>query len=88
MNNAQSSIAVIGTGRACEIPKDRKGRAIWKYGSEVVEVQTPYLTYDEAKAMYKRFMKEPKKIESISADSTIDAVDDLSSVGDVSKAKE
>jgi hypothetical protein len=88
MNNAQSSIAVIGTGRACEIPKDRKGRAIWKYGSEVVEVQTPYLTYDEARAMYKRFIKEPKNIENISSNPNIDTVDDLSTVGGASDTKE
>jgi hypothetical protein len=85
MNNAQSSISVIGTGRACEIPKDRKGRAIWKYGSEIFEVQTPYLSFDEAKAIYKQHMKPQKKEEVVPADEATEKVADFSLVGTIIK---
>jgi DNA segregation ATPase FtsK/SpoIIIE-like protein len=63
MNNAQSSISVIGCGRASEIPKDKKGRAIWKYGSEMLEVQTPYLSHDEMKAIFKEHKKSQPAAE-------------------------
>lgn len=47
MLNDASSITVLGTGRATELPAI-PGRAIWKCGAEMVEVQTPYLETEEA----------------------------------------
>ena len=42
MMNDASSIAVLGNGRATDLPKV-PGRAIWKNGADMIEVQTPYL---------------------------------------------
>lgn len=47
MMNDASSIAVLGNGRATDLPKV-PGRAIWKNGIEMLEVQTPFLTPEEA----------------------------------------
>ena len=45
-----SSILVLGNGRATDLPRI-KGRAIWKKGSELVEVQTPLLTEEVTKRL-------------------------------------
>lgn len=47
MVNDASSIAVLGNGRATDLPKV-PGRAIWKNGIEMIEVQTPFLSADSA----------------------------------------
>lgn len=47
MMNDASSIAVLGNGRATDLPKI-PGRAIWKNGIEMLEVQTPFLSTEEA----------------------------------------
>ncbi len=50
MMNDASSIAVLGNGRATDLPKI-PGRAIWKNGIEMLEVQTPLLTTEDAEAL-------------------------------------
>lgn len=47
MQNDSSSITVLGNGRATDLPLI-PGRAIWKEGPLMIEVQTPYLSIDEA----------------------------------------
>lgn len=47
MLNDASSITVLGVGRATELPAI-PGRAIWKSGSKMIEVQTPYLSAETA----------------------------------------
>ncbi|MGZ3783870.1 MAG: FtsK/SpoIIIE domain-containing protein [Bdellovibrio sp.] len=47
MQNDSSSITVLGNGRATDLPLV-PGRAIWKEGPSLIEVQTPYLSVDEA----------------------------------------
>ncbi len=42
MLNDASSITVLGVGRATELPAI-PGRAIWKSGAEMIEIQTPFL---------------------------------------------
>ena len=53
MMNDASSIAVLGNGRATDLPKT-PGRAIWKNGIEMIEVQTPLLTSEAAEALLKK----------------------------------
>lgn len=50
MMNDASSIAVLGNGRATDLPSI-PGRAIWKSGIEMLEVQTPILTVEEAEQL-------------------------------------
>jgi len=50
MMNDASSIAVLGNGRATDLPKI-PGRAIWKNGIEMIEIQTPFLSVEMAEAM-------------------------------------
>lgn len=50
MMNDASSIAVLGNGRATDLPKI-PGRAIWKNGIEMIEVQTPFLSAEEAERL-------------------------------------
>lgn len=60
MVNDVSSISVLGTGRATDLP-NIPGRGIWKSELEMVEVQTPYLTTDVAEELLKGFyVKKPE----------------------------
>jgi S-DNA-T family DNA segregation ATPase FtsK/SpoIIIE len=56
--NDASSITVLGNGRATDLP-DIKGRAIWKNGMELVEVQTPYLSPED----FKKLVKDERKYD-------------------------
>ena len=57
MLNDASSITVLGVGRATELPAI-PGRAIWKCGAEMVEVQTPFLGTDEVDLLLESARKE------------------------------
>ena len=63
MMNDASSIAVLGNGRATDLPKI-PGRAIWKNGIEMLEVQTPFLTSDEAELLLGPADQKEEKISS------------------------
>ena len=66
MPNDASSMTVIGNGRATDLPAI-PGRAIWKSGSELTEVQTPYLSIETANAFLEPFrikkIDREKKVE-------------------------
>jgi len=51
MANDASSILVLGNGRATDLPAI-PGRAIWKMGRDMVEVQTPLLTTHEMLSLF------------------------------------
>lgn len=65
MMNDASSIAVLGNGRATDLPKI-PGRAIWKNGIDMFEVQTPLLTTEEAELLLgpQDVKSEPKAAEA------------------------
>jgi energy-coupling factor transporter ATP-binding protein EcfA2 len=50
MLNDSSSITVLGNGRASDLPAI-PGRAIWKCGTEMIEVQTPFLGIEQAEKL-------------------------------------
>ncbi len=50
MMNDASSISVLGNGRASDLPRV-PGRAIWKNGMDMLEVQTPFLDAEEAEVL-------------------------------------
>jgi len=50
MMNDASSIAVLGNGRATDLPAI-PGRAIWKSGTEIMEVQTPFMSTEQAQVL-------------------------------------
>ncbi|MBI2712744.1 MAG: DNA translocase FtsK [Bdellovibrio sp.] len=60
MLNDASSITVLGVGRATELPAIA-GRAIWKCGSEMIEVQTPYLSTEEVDRLMEKHKSESPK---------------------------
>ncbi len=62
MVNDVSSISVLGTGRATDLPTV-PGRGIWKSETEMVEVQTPYLTTEVAEELLKS--KYVKKLDVV-----------------------
>ena len=57
MANDASSMVVLGCGRATDLPSI-PGRAIWKTGSGMVEVQTPYMSATVAEQIL-----EPYRVE-------------------------
>jgi hypothetical protein len=50
MSNDASSMTVLGNGRATDLPVI-PGRALWKSGLEMIEVQTPFLTIETAETL-------------------------------------
>ncbi len=59
MLNDSSSITVLGNGRATDLPSV-PGRAIWKTGSEMMEVQTPFLSFENAERLLEPYrIKKP-----------------------------
>lgn len=62
MVNDISSITVLGTGRATDLPPV-PGRGIWKCGAETIEVQTPFLNANEAEELLRdHYQSVPAKI--------------------------
>jgi S-DNA-T family DNA segregation ATPase FtsK/SpoIIIE len=57
MANVASSMTVLGNGRATELPS-WPGRAIWKCGAEMIEVQTPFLDDKDAAQLLESEMGE------------------------------
>lgn len=81
MMNDSSSIAVLGNGRATDLPKV-PGRAIWKNGFEMLEVQTPLLTIEEAERLLGPTDNSSKELPTPTVDSAV------TNVGDKEKSKE
>jgi DNA polymerase III delta prime subunit len=59
MVNDVSSISVLGTGRATDLPPV-PGRSIWKNSLDLVEVQTPFMTVNQASSLLESHRKEEK----------------------------
>lgn len=69
MMNDASSISVLGNGRASDLPRV-PGRAIWKNGMDMLEVQTPFLDAEAAEALLGApddFANKPAAIENFEA---------------------
>jgi len=65
MANVASSMTVLGNGRATELPS-WPGRAIWKCGAEMFEVQTPFLDDKDAAQLLESEVGDanPQSVES------------------------
>lgn len=59
MINDPSSILVLGNGRATDLPSI-PGRAIWRSGMDLVELQTPFLDWKETIELLQKDYVEPK----------------------------
>ncbi len=59
MANDASSITVLGNGRATDLPPNA-GRAIWKNGAEMFEIQTPLLETTEVENLLKDLYVDPQ----------------------------
>ena len=60
MVNDVSSISVLGTGRATDLPPN-PGRGIWKNSLDMVEVQTPFMTLGKAESLLSEFYSEEEQ---------------------------
>jgi energy-coupling factor transporter ATP-binding protein EcfA2 len=54
------SISALGVGRATDLPRDVKGRAIWKLGGDLAEVQVPWLSKKKAAELLSGLRKQPE----------------------------
>jgi S-DNA-T family DNA segregation ATPase FtsK/SpoIIIE len=59
MANDASSMVVIGCGRATDLPPI-SGRAIWKSGSQMTEVQVPYMAAERAEELLAAWRQPPQ----------------------------
>ena len=62
LNDIGGSLAVLGTGRANDLPKI-KGRAILQQGADEIEIQTPFLDFKSAQDELKSSFGEPADSE-------------------------
>lgn len=69
MQNDHSSIIVLGNGRATELPPI-PGRAIWRCGADMTEVQVPYLGVDEADTLLKPYRAQAKNVRASTNEAT------------------
>lgn len=67
MANDISSMTVLGNGRATDLPMI-DGRAIWKAGSEMIQVQTPIITEEETVVLFKNEYVIQKAVDATTAD--------------------
>jgi energy-coupling factor transporter ATP-binding protein EcfA2 len=63
MANDASSMTVLGNGRATDL-KMIPGRALWKAGTDITEIQTPFLPPSEVEELLKEFRKVSPKLEA------------------------
>jgi hypothetical protein len=73
MMNDASSISVLGNGRASDLPKV-PGRAIWKNGIEMLEVQTPFLSSEQAELLIGPVTEKVKTESAASSSAEIASV--------------
>jgi hypothetical protein len=71
MANPASSMTVLGSWRAAELPAI-PGRAIWKMGSNLVELQTPNLDPSQVDFLLKDFIKDESERKPVERDPSED----------------
>lgn len=65
------SISALGVGRATDLSRTIKGRAIWKLGNEMPEVQVPWLSKEKAKKLLLPYrIKEEPAVEPANSQGT------------------
>ncbi|MCJ8277386.1 MAG: hypothetical protein HRT44_11345 [Bdellovibrionales bacterium] len=57
--NLATSMTVLSNGRAMHLPSETPGRAIWKPGGTMTEVQTPLIPEEDINEALKPFRAEP-----------------------------
>lgn len=77
MKNNASSMTVLDSGRASHLP-EIPGRAIWKKGNKMMELQTPHLTPAEVEAMLVDHLKPAPKNEEKTSKSSQPEISDPS----------
>ena len=66
VTNLPSSMTILNNGRALDLPKI-PGRAIWKCGAEMVEIQTPFLDEKDVEKM----LPEKTKISTLATNKQV-----------------
>lgn len=72
MPNNASSMTIVDSGRAAQLPQI-KGRAIWKSGMEMTELQAPFMSVEETEKLL-----EPYRVSEPSNVAFLDAMEDMS----------
>ncbi|MEI8025263.1 MAG: FtsK/SpoIIIE domain-containing protein [Pseudomonadota bacterium] len=71
MSNDASSMTVLGNGRATDLPVI-PGRALWKSGIEMTEVQTPFLTIETSEALLAPLRKSVDSLSKTHSEESTD----------------
>lgn len=67
-----SSMVVLDSVRAADLSNDLKGRAIWRNGAELQEVQTPFLSPETATEIFKDLKVKSRAIEPTRSETRAD----------------
>ena len=78
MSNDASSMTVLGNGRATDLPVI-PGRALWKSGLEMTEVQTPFMTIETAEALLAPVRKADESATKVEISKFLESAPEIAS---------
>jgi len=80
--NTATSMTILSNSKAASIPKDIKGRAVWKDGLWSTPIQTPFISSENINKWLEKFRKDKEAKESIDSAQGLDKKADASPSAD------